>query len=670
MARRFVPCDWKKVRFGDGFWRERRRVNSGGTIPAAYEQLRVTGRIDALHLRWRPGNPKKPHHYWDSDVAKWIEAAAYSLGTDPDPQLEALVDETVELVRAAQRPDGYLNSYFDSVEPQRRWTNVYVMHELYCAGHLTEAAVAYFDATGKRSLLDVMIRYCDHIISVFGPGPGQIRGYPGHEELELALVRLYRATGQRKYLDQAAWFLDERGKQPYFFESEARARGEDPALSPMRELLNRDYLVEGPYALFQAHKPVREQTEAVGHAVRAMYLYSAMVDTGMEKDDPTLLEAARRLWRNVTRRRMSLTGGVGPLEYGERFTYDWDLPNDTAYNETCAAIGLVFWASRLLQDNLDGEYGDVLEQALYNGVLSGVSLKGDTFFYANHLEADPGMYVYRVNRNVRMLPRRQPWFEVCCCPTNLARLVASLGSYMYSTSPAGAPGGRADQAGQMVVPGLQMHLYARSEAKLQVGAVTVAVRQDTDYPWDGAVRVSIDPDSDVRFSLSFRVPGWARKATARIRGESLDLAAITMNGYATITRTWCAGDVIDLDFAMEPYLVEAHPAVRQDCGKVAIMRGPLVYCLEGVDNGERLWDVALAADARLESVREPDLLGGVVCVMADALVRNINGWDEALYRPAGTPLVERRIRAVPYYAWSNRDPGQMVVWMRSLPAVR
>ena len=650
MLRKFTPVDWKKISFDGGFWSGRQAVNRSCTIPAEYDQLAVTGRIDVLKLQWKPGDPKKPHHYWDSDVAKWIEASAYTLGTHPDPELENLVDRTIELIWSAQQGDGYLNSYFSTVEPGKRWTNVYVMHELYCAGHLLEAAVAYYQALGKRSLLDIMIRYCDHIDSVFGPEAGKIHGYPGHEVLELALVKLYRVTGEGKYLRLAEYFLNERGNKPMFFEQEAIARGEDPAVSPMREILNRDYLAEGPYALFQSHVPVREQKEAVGHAVRAMYLYIAMADAGMESGDESLVEAAKVLWRNVTRKRMSLTGGIGPLEFGERFTYDYDLPNDTAYNETCASIGLVFWAHKMLQLDLDGEYGDLIEQTLYNGVLSGISLKGDTFFYANHLEADPAVYEHRINRNVRMLPRRQSWFEVCCCPTNLARLVASLGGYMYTGS----------------AEGLQVHLYAGSKAELEVRGTKTLISQETDYPWNGLIKLTVSPAQPLHFALSFRVPSWARDTDVRVNGTKVDLTGKLRNGYATVDRAWQANDTVNIDFHMQPRLVEAHPAVRFDCGKVALMRGPLVYCLEEADNGDRLWDLGLPLDAEFSSRFEPDLLGGVVSIEATALARDDQEWKNALYRPAGSRYVERKIKAVPYFVWSNRKPGQMLVWIRSI----
>jgi uncharacterized protein len=646
---RLTPVAWKRVVLDGGFWKTRQEISRQVTLPAVYKEFKTTGRIDSLKLQWKPGEPQKPHHYWDSDVAKWIEAAAYSLANSPDPALEALVDETVELIAAAQQSDGYLNTYFSSVEPGRRWTNVYVMHELYCAGHLLEAAVAYFDAVGKRRLLDVMIRYVDHIDTVFGPQEGKKHGYPGHEEIELALVKLHRVTGNQRYLKLARYFIDERGKQPYFFEQEARARGDDPAKHPAREILDRDYLAAGPYALFQSHLPVRVQKSAEGHAVRAMYLYTGMTDVGMETGDESLIDACKALWASVTRRRMSVTGGVGSLEAGERFTFDYDLPNETAYNETCASIGLIFWAHRMLQAELKGEYADIIEQALYNGVLSGVSLGGDAFFYTNHLEVEPGLYENRVNRNIRMRPRRQSWFEVSCCPPNLVRLVASIGGYLYTTSESG----------------VQVHLYAQSRADLNIRGTATALLQETDYPWDGAVRLSVSPVVPTAFSLAFRIPGWSRDPVVNLNGSPVGIAGIVKNGYAAIERTWSAGDVISIDFGMEPTLIEAHPAVRFDCGKVVLMRGPLVYCMEETDNGGNLWDVVLPADASFRTAFEPSLLGGVVLISADALCRDPDDWTNTLYRPAGSRYKVRPIKAIPYFAWSNREPGEMLVWIHS-----
>lgn len=619
------------VAIDDAFWSPRLRINRERTIPFQYRQCQETGRIDALRLNWRPGVEPVPHPFWDSDVAKWIEAASYSLATHPDPALDAQVDETIALLAAAQQPDGYLNTYFTAVKPAERWTDLRDAHELYCAGHLIEAGVAHFQATGKRSLLDVVSRYADYIATVFGRGPGQKRGYCGHEEIELALVKLYRATGEDRYLRLALYFVDERGTQPYYFDLEAEARGTPGYFEghrthgPLRSA--REYN--------QAHLPVREQTEVVGHAVRAMYLYSAMADLAGETGDPTLRDACRRLWDHLCSRRLYLTGGIGPAAQNEGFSRDYDLPNDTAYAETCAAIGLVFWAHRMVQLEGEGRYADVLEQALYNGVLSGVSLDGTRFFYENPLASSGGV-------------GRKPWFGVACCPPNLARLLASLGQYCYSTGPSD----------------LAVHLYVGSSVRFNPHGQAVTLRQETEYPWDGAVRLTIATSRPVEFTLHLRVPGWCRKAEALLNGEPLDLGERTEQGYARLSRVWTGGDTVELRLAMPVERMYAHPEVRADVGAIALQRGPLVYCLEGVDNPTPSHRLALAPDAQLAAQRDPDLLGGTVMLRGEGRVLDDQGWNTTLYRHEPPTTAPTTLTAVPYHAWDNRRSGWMSVWMR------
>lgn len=634
---RAVPL--KRVRLTGGFWAARQETNRRVTLPIEHEQLLRTGRLDAFRLTWRPGDPNRPHQFWDSDVAKWIEAAAYSLATHPDPDLEAQVDGAVELIAAAQQPDGYLNIYYSVVEPGKRWTNLRDMHELYCAGHLMEAAVAYYEATGKRRLLDVMCRYADHIATVFGPGEGQKRGYPGHEEIELALVKLYRATGVGRYLDLARSFLDRRGTQPHYYDEEARARGEDPA-----------EFRHGDYAYNQSHLPVREQATAEGHAVRAMYLYTAMADVAALTDDRGLRTACERLWANVTGRRMYVTGGIGSSAEGERFTDDYDLPNATAYTETCAAIGLAFWATRMLHLQPRGGYGDILERVLYNGALSGVSLDGRTFFYANPLavnrrawEATP-----ESRRRSHITPTRQEWFSCACCPPNIARLIASLGQYVYS------------EAGDAAY----VHLYAEGEADLVLGDNPVRLRQETSYPWGERVTIHVEPAREAEFTLAVRIPGWCRAPSLKVDGEDVALGGVTIDGYAYVRREWRRGDRVELHLPMPVERVRAHPEVWMDAGRVALQRGPLVYCLEEPENGENLNDLALPSDADLQASWAPDLLGGVVTLEGEALRSDLDAWGDALYRADPVPHVPARILAIPYYAWANRGLASMLVWVR------
>jgi hypothetical protein len=640
-TRPLAPVSFRSVRLESGFWGPRQETNRAITLPIEYQQCKETGRIDIVKLQWKPGDPNPPHHFWDSDLAKWIEAAGYSLGIHPDPELEALVDAVIDDMATAQQPDGYLNSYYTLVEPQNRWTNLRDMHELYCAGHLMEAAVAYYQGTGKRKLLDVMCHYADYIATVFGPGEDQKRGYPGHEEIELALVKLYHITGEQRYLDLAGFFIDERGQQPHYYDAEARARGDDA--KPW---------YGHHYDYNQSHLPVREQATAEGHAVRAMYLYSGMADVAAETGDGTLLAACERLWENVTTRRMYVTGGIGSAASGERFTYDYDLPNDIAYTETCAAIGLVFWAHRMLQLSGDARYADVLERALYNGALSGVSLDGERFFYANPLEVDPQAYVHRTDIFGRssLAAQRQEWFGCACCPPNIARLLASLGDYVYSTAASAA----------------YVHLYAAGCASIEIDGRPVTLRQETAYPWDGEVRITVEPADEQAFALCLRIPDWSRDAGLSINGQTVDIAPLLDKGYARIERVWRAGDVVELSLPMPVERIEAHPRVRANAGRVALQRGPLVYCLEEIDNGANLPDIALPRDASLSAGYDEETLGGVVIIRGDGLRRAPDGWDGTLHRPVGSDMAGVPITAVPYFAWANRGLGEMLVWIREV----
>jgi DUF1680 family protein len=627
----YTPIPFPSVTIQDAFWSPRQRINRQATLPIEYQQCKDTGRIDAFRLDWKPGQPNPPHIFWDSDVAKWIEAVAYSLATHPDPALEALLDEVIALIAAAQQPDGYLNVHFTVVEPEKRWSNLRDWHELYCAGHLIEAAVAHFQATGKRSLLDVLCRYADYIITVFGRGPGQKRGYPGHEELELALVKLGRITGERKYIDQASYFVDERGRQPHYYDQEALARGDDPAAF----WAGRGLPAEQRYSYLQAHLPVREQAEVTGHAVRAMYLYSGMTDLAAESGDEGLLSALHALWEDVCTRKLYLTGGIGPSRLNEGFTQPYDLPNETAYAETCAAIGLVFWNQRMLQLNCDRRYADVMERALYNGVISGVSLDGEKFFYENPL-ASTGSH------------HRQAWFDCACCPPNLARILASLGGYIYSQNETD----------------LAVHLYVQGSATTRIGDQAVTLRQETRYPWEGTVAITLDLEAALHFALKLRLPGWCRSVQLAVNGTPYPVKGnANQEGYLRIERDWQPGDQVHFEMGMPVERVYAHPDVRQDSGLVALQRGPLVYCLEQVDNPTPLQHIYLPQDADLSAQFDPDLLGGMVSIHGTALAVDASDWEGALYSTAPASLIPCTFTAIPYFAWDNRQPGAMRVWL-------
>ena len=631
MHNRLTPVADSNVTFRDPFWAPRRKVNRETTMAREYELLRQTGRLDAF-------NPKVKgvHQFWDSDTAKWIEAAAYTLGAEPDPELQKRGDTVVRRYVRAQAPDGYLNSYYQRVAPDKRWTNLRDMHELYCAGHLMEAAVARYTASGNDDLLQTLCRYADYIGSVFGTGKGKKRGYPGHPEIELALVRLYRATGQKRYLDLAAYFVNERGRYPYYYDIEAKARGDKP--SPEKRGVAYNYC--------QAHLPTRRQETAEGHAVRACYLYAGMADVAAETGDDELKQACRKLWNNIVTRRMYITGSVGSTFAGERFTVDYDLPNEGAYAETCAAISLVFFAQRMLHLELDGSYADVMETALYNGVASGVSLDGTRFFYANRLAVYPALMERRISGQ-HFTSFRQPWFGCACCPPNIARLYASVGSYVASSS--------ADR--------VALHLYTAGEVKAPVGDGTVRLAVKTDYPWDGEIAITVKPDSPRRFTLCLRIPGWCARPVVRLNGRRQTLSQVVQSGYAYLDREWQAGDLIELSFPMTVERVEGHPSARQVAGHVALRRGPVVYCLEECDNGADLADIELPRRAALTAERSK-LLSGCVVIKGEGTRRLRDGWEDTLYRTARSKRAPVAIQAVPYCLWNNRDEGEMRVWIR------
>ena len=636
-----------KVKINDAFWSKYDALIRDVVIPYQRDALNdnvadadPSGAI--RNFRIAAGEEEGEFYgmvFQDSDVAKWLEAVAYSLENHPDPELEKEADEVIDLIGRAQQPDGYLNTYYIINGLEDRWTNLKECHELYCAGHMIEAAVAYYEATGKDKLLKIVCKFADHIDTVFGPEEDKLKGYPGHQEIELALVKLYRVTGNKKYLDLAKYFLDERGKKPYYFDIEWEKRGKTEHWPGHRNM--------GPQ-YDQSHVPVREQTEAVGHSVRAVYMYSAMVDVAMETGDEELLEACRRLWNNIVYKRMYITGAIGSQVHGESFSFDYDLPNDTVYAETCAAIGLIFFANRMLQVEPKGQYADVMERALYNGVISGMSLDGKRFFYVNPLEVNPE--ACEKNGNFRHVkPVRQKWFACACCPPNVARLLASLGHYIYGVKE----------------NTVYTHLYIGSNTEVDIDGTKVGLVQETNYPWNGKVSITVNVDGAKEFGLGLRIPGWCRNARVAVNGEQVDLASVTVDGYVIIKRQWQDGDKVELDLPMEPVRVRSNPLVRADIGKVAIQNGPIVYCLEEVDNGPNLHAVVLPKDAELEVSFREDLLGGVNVITAQGEKAKEEAWGPELYKAnACTEYEPVKLTFVPYYAWVNREPGEMTVWVR------
>lgn len=628
---RFAPADHARVSFPGGFWESWTRTVREVTVPSQYRCLEEEGFLEVLDFDRPPAPLVRPiqpsglsmQHFFDSDFGKWIEAASYTLKAHPDPALETLIDGIVEKLAQGQMADGYLNSWFIRREPDKRWTNLRDLHEMYSMGHLLEGAIAYFEATGKRRFLDVMIRAVDHIIDTFGTEPGKLRGYDAHEEIELALVKLWRVTGDPRHLQLATYFVDERGRAPSYYDEEARRRGEDPA----------SYVYK-TYAYSQAHEPVRAQHEVVGHAVRAMYLFCAMADLAHENDDPSLKTAADRLFDHLVGRQLYVTGGLGPSASNEGFTREFDLPNETAYAETCAAVALGFWTHRMAQTDLDRRFTDRLETVLYNGALSGIARDGAHYFYENVLESH-GQH------------RRWRWHYCPCCPTNIARFLASLGQYFYSAK---------DDA-------LAVHLYGESVAELDVGTHLVRLRQETRYPWDGDVRLRLTLADPAAFTMMLRIPGWCREARASVNGEAVDLSTVTRKGYAALRRTWRNGDEIRLSLPMPAERLYAHPAVGEDAGRVALRRGPVVYCVEETDVGIEPQRLRLPPDGALKARFDEGLLGGAVVIEGEALEALAEDWTDGLYRMRPPERAPRPFRAVPYHLWANREPGAMQVWL-------
>lgn len=606
---RLAPVNFSDVKVQDNFWTQRLETNRTVSIPHNLDTCEKTGRIkNFAQAAGVDPSPFKGHYFHDSDVYKVLEGVAYSLINHPDKQLEARLDSIIDLIARSQQPDGYLNTWFTLKEPEERWKDIKIKHELYCAGHMFEAAVAHYHATGKRTFLDVACRFADHIDSVFGPGKRHV--VPGHEEIELALIKLWRATGNERYFKLAKFFVYEHGHKD------------------THELF-------GAYC--QDHLPIEEQDEPLGHAVRWLYLYSAVADLATITGDQGHIDAMERLWQNIVKKKMYITGGVGVQNYGEGFAEAYFLPNHRAYCETCASIGMAFWNHRLALLHGEGRFADLVERVLYNGALSGVSLHGDKFFYVNPLASRGGHH-------------RQPFYGCACCPTNVVRFVASLGGYVYGKKPE-----------DNVIAVLQ---YIGGKSTMALKAADVTLKQETDYPWEGKVRITVSPSKTAAFTIKVRIPAWSGGAAIEINGTPIQYTSD--KGFVTLDRTWTSGDVISLNFPMPVRQVAADPNVKANIGRLAVMRGPLVYCFEDCDNPTLKVDrISIKKGAAFKPEFKPSLLSGVVTLATEGHAQEIvEGADGRL------ALSEKAIplTAIPYYAWDNRTPGNMVVWVPTKPA--
>ena len=584
--------DFSHVKITDTFWSPRLDRHATVTQPTCIDQIenqtaRIKNFINAA-LVGQPGVGELRHSgifFDDSDVYKAMEGMAYSLINHPDPVIEAKMDEWIAYIEKAQQPDGYIDTYYILMGLDKRWTDM-DRHEMYCTGHMIEAAVAYYKATGKDRFLKICQRMVAHMQSLFGPG--KRHWVPGHEEIELALVKLYEVTGNEDYLDFAYWLLEERG----------HGHGIGP---------------NGPWntRYYQDSVPVSQMKDISGHAVRLMYLFCGMADVAAYRQT-NYMQALNDLWHDVVDRNMYITGGIGQTASNEGFSEDYSLPNATAYCETCASIGMVLWNHRMNQFTGDSKYVDIVEQAMYNGVLSGINLRGDRFFYVNPLEANGTHH-------------RQAWFGCACCPSNITRFLPSIGSYVYGTS---------DNA-------LWVNLYIGSEATVAFSDGTVGVTMQTEYPWDGHVRLTIG--SKMKKDLRMRIPGWCKDYTLTVNGQPAGKVT-TDKGYAIISRSWKAGDVVELTMAMPVERVSADPRVKEDEGMQAIQRGPLVYCAEAIDNGGSYDDFTLTPVTQFTMCRMPGILSGIAGIAAD------NG--------------RQTLRLIPYYAWDNREASKMKVWIK------
>ena len=676
------PVDLKRVQIQDAFWGREQELVRKEVIPYQWEALndripeaapsycmrnfKVAGRLmrekkekgagfvaPTYTFRGFEALPEDKEHpdpdkfygfvFQDSDFSKWIEAVAYSLTNHPDEKLEQIADEAIEIVCAAQAENGYLDTYYIINGMDRIFTNLRDHHELYCFGHLVEGAVAYYQATGKDRLLKAAERYADFIVSRFGREEGKCKGYPGHEIAEMALARLYELTGEKRYLELSSFFLEERGKQPYYFDLEEKERAAfegRPYQEPEKKELRFQY--------HQAHLPVKEQSEAVGHAVRAVYLYSGMADVARLTGDEAMFAACKRLWNSIVTEKLYVTGGIGGTHLGEAFSFPYDLPNDTAYSETCAAIGLAFFARRMLETEPDSQYGDVMEQALYNTVLAGMALDGKSFFYVNPLEVVPES-CKRDERKRHVKPVRQKWFGCACCPPNIARIVSSFGAYAYTESE----------------NTFFTHLYVGSRVETRIGGERIVLRTEGGFPWKGNVKITIEEGSNAKGTLAFRIPGWCREKSVQVPEGTVQKEE---SGYLYLTNCWEAGMELELDFCMEVRCVQANAKVREDAGKVAFLRGPVCYCMEEADNGKNLHLLRIKKKGIKEEVlvEKSDELGHEMCILKVPGLREIPEETTAgLYTEYKPPKEEEvTLTLIPYYAWSNRREGEMSVWIR------
>lgn len=613
---------FKNITITGGFWKKKQDLFRDVTIEAVYDRFEETGRFEALKFNWKEGMPDRPHIFWESDVTKWIEGAAYFLQKRREPLLEEKIDELVGRMERTQEESGYLNAYFTVVEPEARFTRR-TDHELYSAGHLIEGAIAYAQATGKNTLLRIAIKYADLIDRVFRIEHSAGFDTPGHEEIELALMKLYQYTGEERYKALAEYFINTRGTSE---------RDETYSFTDQEHM--------------QSHLPVRKQLTAEGHSVRALYLYSGMADLAKENMEEELAGVCEALFDNIVNQRMYITGGVGSTCRGESFSFDYDLPEYTAYNETCASIALALFARRMWLIEADGKYADAAEQAIYNTVLSGISISGDSFFYENPMSVDPRRNAFNDSRAEGLrehLPilERVKVFDCSCCPPNLLRFVGSIADFMYSTS------------GSTVFA----HCYMNGAGTVSVGGREICLEQKTEYPYEGNVQILVKTAGT--FTIALRIPGWASSEKTELTVNGEKIACAPVKGYVYVNRSFVPGDCIHLELPMETKIVEANPRASDLCGRAAVVRGPIVYCAEGIDNAYLLRDVRIQRGSTVKMERET--IGGL-----ELPILTVKAWKRkestVLYSDKPYGEEETQLKLIPYFAWANRGVSEMTTW--------
>ncbi|HIT90657.1 MAG TPA: glycoside hydrolase family 127 protein [Candidatus Merdenecus merdavium] len=645
MANSSIPLNHIKI--DDIFWNKYIKHVKEVIIPYQWEALndRLEG-VEPSHcienFRIAAGESKGEFAgavFQDTDVAKWLEAVAFVLSHERDEELEKIADETIELIGRAQQADGYLNTYYTIKAPSLRFSNLTEGHELYTAGHMIEAAVAYYEATGKDKFLQIVSKFADLICENFGNKENQIHGYPGHQEIELALVKLYRITGEKRYLDTAKYFIDARGVGENYFLKEEKSE-KFKRIFPEFERYDPKYS--------QSHAPVREQKTAEGHAVRATYMYSAMADLADEYGDQELLKACDTIWDDMVNRRMYITGSIGSSGILERFTTDYDLPNDVNYSETCASIGLALFGKRMAQIKKDATYIDVVERALYNTVLAGIALDGQSFFYVNPLEMWPDSCIDRTSKE-HVKTVRQTWFGVACCPPNIARTLASLGQYIYFQEE----------------DTIYVNMYIGNVCETSMNQVPIRLTLTGEFPWKSSMTIQVEAEREVSGCLAFRIPDYAQEFQILKNGKKVEKVKVS-KGYAYLEGVFYH-DTISIEFQMESVFVHAHPAVRENVGKVAVVKGPLVYCLEETDNFLNLASIFVNTEQPLEEEFEEELLDGTIVIKFKGKKVREDEWDaHTLYKIKGVEFQDVPLKAIPYCYWNNRKSGEMMVWIKEL----